>query len=366
MINLNPETLVSAIICINFLSVAIYAFLIRQNRSKASTLFLVAFCFFLSLNQLYDLLTFNKIYGAYLRFLDEFSLLLAFPSLYFYILSLTQNNFRFHKKHLLHLLPLVLFLVIWVFPLPFAQQLNATPFIKFLYQYYNKFQAILYIILINNRLNKHQKISKDLSSTAKENDLNWVRVMLIMLILISFFWLLSGFGNDHLNLTGYALVIFSYWIGYHMIAQKSIYIAIAADFEIDELKQSKNQYKNSNLSTEEKSKMADHIRLFMTTEKPYHNNELTLTSLADRLKMKPVHLSQILNEEFKENFYKFINRHRVDESKKLLLDPRYSNYNILGIALEAGFNSKSTFNKAFKEITGISPSEFQRNSTRPS
>jgi YesN/AraC family two-component response regulator len=222
------------------------------------------------------------------------------------------------------------------------------------------------VFLINDLINQHQQILKDLTSTARENDLNWVRVMVILLLIAIVFWTLSGFEKDTLNLTGYSLLIFSYWLGYHIIAQKGIYRSMPSEFEVTELKQREKRYKNSTLSVPEKSEMTERIRHFMETEKPYLNNELTLTSLADRLQMKPIHLSQILNEEFNENFYSFINRHRVTESKKLLLEPRYSHYNILGIALESGFNSKTTFNKAFKEHTGISPSEFQRTSTRAS
>ena len=65
-----------------------------------------------------------------------------------------------------------------------------------------------------------------------------------------------------------------------------------------------------------------------------------------------------MNEGFGENFYKFINRFRIEESQRLLLNPAFNHFNILGIAFEAGFNSKATFNKTFKENIGISPSEF--------
>jgi AraC-like DNA-binding protein len=322
MINLNPEISVAAIICLSFFSIGLYAFLIRRNRSNASTLFLLLFCISLGLNQLYDLLAFNRVYGRYFRFLDEFSLLISFSSLYFYVVSLTQNLLRLQKKYLVHLLPMLLFLLLWVFPLPFIEQYHNSYFLQTFYKYYNNIQGIIYVFLINTRVNQHQQILKDLSSTARGNDLNWVRIMVGILLIIVFFWTLSGFEKDPFNLTGYALLIFSYWLGYHIIVQKSIDTGMPAEFERTELRERKNRYKNSTLSVLEKSQMAEHMKHFMSTEKPYLNNELTLTSLADRLKMKPIHLSQILNEEFNENFYTFINRYRVNESQKLLLDPR--------------------------------------------
>ena len=366
MINLNPETLVTTIICLNFLSIGVYAFLIKQNRSSASTLFLLLFCISLGLNQLYDLLTFNNIYGYYLRFLDEFSLIVACPCLYFYVASLTQNSFRFQKKHFVHLIPALIFLLVWVFPLSLIEQYNNSFFLTMLYKYYNNILGIIYLFLINARVHQHQQTLKDISSTAGENDLSWIRIMVFILLIVICFWTLSGFEKDPYNITGYALLLFSYWLGYHIIIQKSIYTSMPTEFVVTALKPIGHRYKNSTLSISEKSEMKEHIKQFMDMEKPYLNSALTLTSLSDRLKMKPIHLSQILNEELNENFYTFINRYRVDESKKLLLDPRYSYYNILGIALEAGFNSKTTFNKAFKENTGMSPSEFQRNPTSSS
>ena len=99
----------------------------------------------------------------------------------------------------------------------------------------------------------------------------------------------------------------------------------------------------------------------MQEHKPYLNNELTLPMLAEQLEISTNNLSQILNEGFGENFYKFINRYRIEESQRLLQDPALAHFNILGIAFEAGFNSKATFNKTFKEIVGISPSTFVKN-----
>jgi len=96
----------------------------------------------------------------------------------------------------------------------------------------------------------------------------------------------------------------------------------------------------------------------MAERKPYLDGDLTLTSLAGQLEINPNQLSQILNEGLGENFYRFISRYRVEEIKRLLLNPAFAHYNILGIAFQAGFSTKSTFNKTFKELTGLSPSEF--------
>ena len=118
------------------------------------------------------------------------------------------------------------------------------------------------------------------------------------------------------------------------------------------------RYRNSSLSEEYLKEAMDRIEQYMANEKPYLNRDLNLTNLAEQLAFSPNQLSQILNEGFRENFYRFVNRYRIEESKRLLLNPAFEHYNILGIAFGGGFSTKSTFNKTFKELTGVSPSEF--------
>ena len=85
---------------------------------------------------------------------------------------------------------------------------------------------------------------------------------------------------------------------------------------------------------------------------------LTLPELAQRLNISPCHLSQIINESFHQHFSDFLNKYRIEESKSIL-QKNEQRWNISEIALESGFNSKSTFNSAFKKHTGMTPKEFK-------
>ncbi|MBW6492346.1 MAG: AraC family transcriptional regulator [Lentimicrobium sp.] len=97
----------------------------------------------------------------------------------------------------------------------------------------------------------------------------------------------------------------------------------------------------------------------MNTEKPYLDADLTLPQLATRLQIPSHLLSRVINEKFGLNFFDFINQYRVDELKSKLNNPEFDNLSLLGIAFECGFNSKSAFNRVFKKITGLTPSEFK-------
>ena len=98
----------------------------------------------------------------------------------------------------------------------------------------------------------------------------------------------------------------------------------------------------------------------MEQQKPYRDASLTLVSMAQKLSISVAYLSQIINKSFNQNFNDFINSYRIKESKELLLNPSDGRKNILQIAYEVGFNSKTTFNSAFKKFTGVTPSEFKK------
>lgn len=94
-------------------------------------------------------------------------------------------------------------------------------------------------------------------------------------------------------------------------------------------------------------------------EKPHLNCEISLVQLANSLFIKPHILSYVINEGFNENFNQLINRYRIEEAKKLIIDPTMNRLSISGIGYEVGFNSKSVFNHTFKKNTGLTPIQFK-------
>ncbi len=103
-----------------------------------------------------------------------------------------------------------------------------------------------------------------------------------------------------------------------------------------------------------KTKLENHIR----ENQPFLNPELTLNELAQQLQTSPAIISKTINTCFGQNFNDFINTHRVEAVKEKILDKKNRHLSFLGIALECGFNSKATFNRAFKKHVKQSPSEF--------
>ncbi len=98
----------------------------------------------------------------------------------------------------------------------------------------------------------------------------------------------------------------------------------------------------------------------MQAARPYLEPELTLGELAAQLRTNTSWLSRVINSGCGQNFNDFVNEYRVREAERRLRDPQFRHYTLLAVALEAGFNSKSTFNRVFKKLRGQTPSEAAR------
>ncbi|MCA8829654.1 helix-turn-helix domain-containing protein [Hymenobacter pini] len=110
----------------------------------------------------------------------------------------------------------------------------------------------------------------------------------------------------------------------------------------------------------ELSRWTTRLLAHMQAARPYLGPELTLGELATQLRTNTSWLSRVINTGCGQNFNDFVNEYRVREAERLLRDPQFRHYTLLAVALEAGFNSKSTFNRVFKKLRGQTPSEAAR------
>ena len=138
----------------------------------------------------------------------------------------------------------------------------------------------------------------------------------------------------------------------------------------DQIKKQKNKnpqpasYKNSSLTKEDLLKYKELLEAFMSQKKPYLNSELSQSNLASQLEISSHHLSEVLNTVFNQNFYNFINSYRVLEAQQLMQKDTEKKHKILTFAFDAGFKSKTSFNRIFKSHTGLTPSDYRKSLTR--
>jgi AraC-like DNA-binding protein len=119
------------------------------------------------------------------------------------------------------------------------------------------------------------------------------------------------------------------------------------------------KYAKSGLKADEVKEIIHKLLKYMEEEKPYLNENLKITDLANELKVSKNNLSQAINDGLGKNFYTFLNSYRINEFIHKIKKEEYSDHSILRIAMDCGFNSKSSFNFTFKKITGLSPREFK-------
>lgn len=117
------------------------------------------------------------------------------------------------------------------------------------------------------------------------------------------------------------------------------------------------KYAGSNLSLAQSRRHLDSLLEVVTREKLFKNEKLSVNDLSQILEVSPHHISQVINQELKMNFWDFINQFRIEEAKNLLGSE--DNPKILRVAYESGFHSKSAFYAAFKKHTGQTPTQFK-------
>lgn len=138
------------------------------------------------------------------------------------------------------------------------------------------------------------------------------------------------------------------------------------DYSVEEAQESlqsmqkgKEKYQKSRLAADEIEEIKKEL-LKLMEQQVYLEEEVTLASLALRMDVSTNHLSQVINSEFKLNFFDFMNSYRVEAAKALMQNPKYKEDSIVTIAEASGFHSTSAFYTAFKKRTGMTPSEYKK------
>ena len=119
-----------------------------------------------------------------------------------------------------------------------------------------------------------------------------------------------------------------------------------------------SKYQTSSLRGVKSLELYERLRRTMMNEQLYLDPQLNLPQLADLLDTNTKYLSQVVNYHYGNNLQQFVNVYRIEEAKKRLLDPQYSNLTYFAIGQLCGFKNKSTFYKVFKKFTSYTPHEY--------
>lgn len=203
---------------------------------------------------------------------------------------------------------------------------------------------------------------QSLSLLSKEKQV-YIFIGIVLIILLIIFTLIYWNHRRRLTLEAQELKNNKALLENENIALKDKLKSLAVT--IEQQKNSKIDHDNpqekiTSLTSEDQETYMKKILDYMEEEKPYLDHEIKQSDMADQLNMS-VHLfSEVLNVCFKKNFDNFINLYRVDRAKQLIRNPDYTHYKILAIGYEAGFPSKTSFNRVFKNFVGLTPTEYQK------
>jgi|WetSurMetagenome_2_1015567.scaffolds.fasta_scaffold30705_2 AraC-like DNA-binding protein len=293
---------------------------------------------------------------------------LAGPTFYFYVKSITYSNFLLSKRHLLHALPFLFAALLFTatFYIHSAETkralLDNRIFLSQSFSLYFNIAVHIHILMYNLGslfiLKNYRERIKQEYSSIQSIYLSWLSVVLYGFLIawctsILNFLSRSFALNIHVDLevvNFLAFFIFFNFIFFKALVQPTIFLGVEEE----------SRQKAPYLSKSVEEQYLNKLTRYMENEKPYLNPNITLFDLSKKVSIPHRSLSEIINNTIGQNYYDFINSYRVKESLHLLSDATTRSKTILEILYEVGFNTKSSFNQAFKKHTGTTPTEYKK------
>jgi len=295
------------------------------------------------------------------------------PIFYLYVKFLTKKIERVKIINLLHLVPFILgyLLLIPIYNLPMPERIKYVeqmiagqhPIIYGIYQDIIPVQGVIYTAFTIFVVLEYNKRIKERFSNIEKINLDWLKYLTLGMIVC---WSISAISTlvnfilpkqtSIIVALHAAMSVLIYSIGYLGLRQPEIFMK-PADYSTDE--PSTEKYKKSGLDDSSAEEIKTKLLELIEKEKPYLDSELTLSKLAEMISVSTHNLSEVINSKLGKTYYYFINEYRVEEFKRKLENPSAQNYNLISIAFDSGFNSKTSFNTIFKKITNQTPSEYR-------
>ena len=292
------------------------------------------------------------------------------PLIYFYCKTELFPDFKIKRKDRIHFYPVsidlfphvsaVVFLLILILGWANAQKNNFGVW----FDTYNVYSDIprwislsVYLVLSFKLLNRRVKEMK-FKNEVLPSSLLWLKEFLWVFLVFDFIWLvylvpytIPEYTDSILNSVDWypiylPMVAIIYWLGIRgfLIGRK----------EMSSFRKSASL----NLTEEMTEQMMQGLHKSMTEDRLYRDAELTLAKLARHLGISPKIISAVLNQKLGKNFNEYVNQFRVKEIQERLVRAENKKYTITALAYECGFNSQPTFQRAFKSVVGLTPSEF--------
>ena len=304
--------------------------------------------------------------------------LTIFPLYFLYAKYLTGESEKFYKKDWIHFLPFILYKIFLIsfyfmnkneiFDFLNSSLISNHPLQYIIFNWIIILQGLIYLILVIVRVKKRDEFIENHFSSNYEIKLDWLKNASYLGILTTLVFLIENImlfinnsPSETFGLSSVAASVYIYAIGYLGLSRSGVFTELESieDYELEKEELTYDKYEKSGLSNEKADEYYQKLILLMDEEKIFNQNKLTLSELAEFISISSHNLSEVINSKTGMNFFDFINRYRIEEVKREIIKPENDNLTILAIAMDAGFNSKSSFNTLFKKYVGSTPSKYR-------
>ncbi|MET0945822.1 MAG: helix-turn-helix domain-containing protein, partial [Flavobacterium sp.] len=294
------------------------------------------------------------------------------------VLSVCYSDFKFKSKYILHLLP---FLIANVVLLPRFYAVDNASKINFIMHRQSMIelqfnhilfhlQTVVYVFAVFILLRKAKKLYLENNAGASINSYNWlfqftsVLSILYLIVIIKNIFKFSDYPyiSEWIKIGILVLQLFIIcWYLYKALNHPDLFRNIDSKLKLvsDMVLEEKNN-KPEALSEKEYNASLTKLKQYMIEEKPFLNPSLTIQDVAVAIEIPVRDLSLLINHKLELHFYDFVNTYRIENAMDILKDVTKSKVTVLEILYEVGFNSKSSFNTAFKKYTGNTPTSYRK------
>jgi len=303
---------------------------------------------------------------------------LQIPVFYLYVLSVSYSDFKFKPKYIVHLLPFLIANIVLIprfYAVDFASKINfianrqTSIELQFNHILFH-LQTVVYLVAIFMLLRKAKKLYLENNAGTNINSYNWLfqftSVLSVLYFIVIFKNILKfsdyPYISEWIKIVILVLQLFIIcWYLYKALNNPDLFrnidskLKLVADIVLEEKKS-----EPATANEKEYNAALSKLQRYMVEEKPYLNPSLTIQDVSAAIEIPVRELSLLINHKLEQHFYDFVNTYRIENAMEILKDDTKSKVTILEILYEVGFNSKSSFNTAFKKHTGNTPTLYRK------
>lgn len=362
-----------------FISILLAIFLVTvKTKHKVSN---VLFAVFLILNaiDICDPLFYMMVDGpSNLGMFKNMFVFLQIPVFYLYVLSVCYSDFKLKPQHLLHAIP---FIITNLALVPRFYGVDTAGKILFIENRQNmmelKFnhillhvQMIIYFVAVFRVLRKSKTLYLENYAGKNINSYNWLFQFTVVLCIVYGIALLKNIlkFSDYVYISEgikAGLLLLSLfiicWYLFKALNHPELFRNVDSKLKlVSEMVSEEKNNEEPVTSNSEYNEELLKLKNYMVEKKPFLNSSLTIQEVSGEIEIPVRELSLLINHQLGQHFYDFVNTYRIEHAMNILKDETKSKVTVLEILYEVGFNSKSSFNTAFKKHTGTTPTLYRK------